>query len=361
MRKRVVYLARWDLSGSRGVVNKINGVVDSLCSKGYDASALIVEEKGWRGHVNTLLKLFSVTSDVLIVRATAYSMPLLVLGLFWLRYFKSTRVVIDVPTPFVAVYDEVGGKPGNFLFKKLKKIIILMSFPWTLWVAHRVVQYAHESQWFSFGLKRKAILMANGIDCEKIPQLRREVVFDGRTIEFICVANVEFWHGFDRLLRGVSEYVKSKNDSPEVLVRIVGDGGGVERLRSLAQELGVNEFVRFEGEMRGASLTEVYEKANVGVSSLALHRKGLTMASDLKTREYVARGVPVVYCADDLDVDLDSGFFFRAEPGEAPLNIMEIIDWYIAGASAGVFETSRLRGYAINRMDFRTKVSALVD
>lgn len=85
------------------------------------------------------------------------------------------------------------------------------------------------------------------------------------------------------------------------------------------------------------------------------------MASDLKTGEYMARGVPVVYCADDLDVGLDFGSFCGGARGEEPINISEIFNWYIARAVAGVFEASRLRECAMNKMDFRTKVSALVD
>ena len=361
LKKNIVYPARWDLAGSRGVVNKINGVVSALSRLGYSSRAVIVEEKGLRGHFNVLLCLFSLRADLIILRATAYSMPLLVFGLLWQRFIKSARIVVDVPTPFVAVYDEVGGKSGGLLSKSLKKLIIQFSFPWTLWVAHRVVQYAHESRRFSYGLGKKTLLMANGIDCEKIPVLQRAEVFDGMMLNFICVANVEFWHGFDRLLRGVRNYLSSPYKGVDVFVRIVGDGGDVERLRSLAKELELEGCVSFEGELRGESLSDIYETANLGVSSLALHRKGLTMASDLKTRDYVARGLPVIYCSDDLDVDADAGFFFRATPGEDPLDVHAVVKWYINGAGCGAFTFDALRTYALERMDFKAKVKKLIE
>ena len=361
LKKSIVYLARWDLAGSRGVFNKINGVVSALSRLGHSSKAIIVEEAGVRGHLNVLLHLFSLRADLIILRATAYSMPLLVFGLLWQRFIKSTRIVVDVPTPFVAVYDEVGGKPGGFILKSLKRLIIQLSFPWTLWVAHRVVQYAHESRRFSYGLRKKTLLMANGIDCEKIPILQRAEIFDGKLVSFVCVANVEFWHGFDRLLRGVRNYLSSPYKHVDVFVRIVGDGGDVERLRSLTKELGLERYVSFEGELRGALLSDIYETANLGVSSLALHRKGLTMASDLKTRDYVARGLPVVYCSDDLDVDADTDFFFRVSPGEDAVDVDAVVKWYTNGAGCGVFTFDALRAYALGRMDFKAKVQKLIE
>ena len=82
---------------------------------------------------------------------------------------------------------------------------------------------------------------------------------------------------------------------------------------------------------------------------------------DLKTREYVTRGLPVVYCSDDLDVDPETGFFFRVPPGEEALNIEEIARWYVQGAEGGKFRFDALRNYALKNMDFKAKVHKIID
>lgn len=354
----ILYLARWDVAGSRGVIKKIQGVVAAFSEVGRSAEARIISTSGLAGHFDFFCALLVAKCDVLIVRSTAYSMPLIFFALLFQRYVKHARVIVDVPTPFCAVYDEIKGKPGSYFSKTLKRVVILLSFPWALLPASRIVQYAPESRRFSLGLAKKTILMANGVNCSSIEPIRREVHFDGIHIELVCVANFEFWHGYDRLVRGLAAYLSNHSESADLRLklRLIGDGGEIGSLRALVRELKLDEYVIFSGELAGEQLTEAYANANVGVSSLGLHRKGLTMASDLKTREYVSRGLPVVYCADDPDISDASRLFYRVESGEGIVEFNGVIRWYLDLCKDSNFSVATVREYALDKMDFKGKV-----
>lgn len=59
---------------------------------------------------------------------------------------------------------------------------------------------------------------------------------------------------------------------------------------------------------------------NIGIGTLALHRKGMKEASPLKVREYLAYGLPVILGYKDTDVD---GKDFVLNIGNYELNVNE--------------------------------------
>jgi hypothetical protein len=94
------------------------------------------------------------------------------------------------------------------------------------------------------------------------------------------------WHGIDQLLVMADAF-------PEWQFDVVGPGPG---------DLGAAPpNVTAYGELQGHSLAEVIARADIGVSSLALHRAGLEVGSPLKLREYLALGLPTIIAGSDVD------------------------------------------------------------
>lgn len=56
----------------------------------------------------------------------------------------------------------------------------------------------------------------------------------------------------------------------------------------------------FTGFLKGEELNAQFKNANIGISILALYRKSLNGASDLKTREYMSKGLTVIGTGADL-------------------------------------------------------------
>src|SRR5699024_7986971 len=95
-----------------------------------------------------------------------------------------------------------------------------------------------------------------------------------------------------------SEYLK-KNHQVNIVLHVVGQGPATESLIKLVGNLGVSENVIFHGALFGEELDRVFSICTTALSSLALHRKNVLTSSELKSREYMARGIPFICAARD--------------------------------------------------------------
>jgi hypothetical protein len=93
------------------------------------------------------------------------------------------------------------------------------------------------------------------------------------------------WHGVDRL-------VELAHAFPAWAFDVVG---------SEPPRVDIPANMRFLGELYGAALVDVLRVADVGLGSLALERAGLSEASPLKSRTYLAHGLPVMAAYVDTD------------------------------------------------------------
>lgn len=127
-------------------------------------------------------------------------------------------------------------------------------------------------------------------------------------IHLICVSTFSFWNGYERLLKGLSEYYNNGGKN-KFIIDMVGDGPELCNYKSLVASLpNISPFVKFHGWKNGQALDEIYNKADFGVAALGMYKwKGVTCGGYLKSREYLAKGLPII-CAGKVDV-LDKNKF----------------------------------------------------
>lgn len=80
----------------------------------------------------------------------------------------------------------------------------------------------------------------------------------------------------------------------ENLSHVVGDGAEMPLYQELAAKYGLGQKVKFYGFQSGARLEEIYSTADIALSSLGIHRIGLKTAQTLKSKEYGAKGLPII-------------------------------------------------------------------
>ena len=170
-----------------------------------------------------------------------------------------------------------------------------------------------------------ALNIENGTDVELLPI--RQPKFDKEKIHLLALASMCRWHGYDRLIRGVAnapEAVRSK-----VVVDMVGGGGdgSLEQWKKLAEELGVEQQVLFHGIKEGDALTGFFNRADVGVCSLGLYRTGFSSGSILKLREYISRGLPFVYAAEDPSLPKDTPYGMQIPNDDTDADVVSIIEF----------------------------------
>lgn len=169
--------------------------------------------------------------------------------------------------------------------------------------------------------------IANGIDVEKMNVVAPKEIAD---IQMIAVASFHYWHGYDRLIKGLAAF---KRRHPEkmarILLHLVGDGPALSEYRQLVKALNLTEHVIFYGHVYGEQLDTVYNQATLGIDALGRHRSGVYYNSSLKGKEYCAKGLPVVSgVTTELDEQSNFPYYLRFPADDTPINIQTIVDFH---------------------------------
>ena len=178
---------------------------------------------------------------------------------------------------------------------------------------------------------KRTICISNGIDLDSIPIHNPKKQQD---IHLIAVAEIHYWHGFDRLVAGFGEYYKSNPNGRKVYFHVVGwedDRGttsnGYLTVEQMARKYGIEKYIINHGKLFGEKLDEVFNQCVFAIGSLGRHRSGITEIKTLKNREYAARGISFIYSDNDSDFD-DKPYIIKEPEDESPINVGEII-YYI--------------------------------
>ena len=180
---------------------------------------------------------------------------------------------------------------------------------------------------------QRTINISNGVDFDSIP-LHSPLASHHSALHLIGVAEVHYWHGYDRLIAGLGEYYKQADRPCEVYFHIVGGVGPSEMYDSmhapgfaeLMEKYGIKDKVIFHGQLFGQELDDVFNQCQFAIGSLARHRSGITVIKTLKNREYATRGIPFIYSEQDSDFD-SQPYVLKAPADESPVNIQQIIDF----------------------------------
>jgi len=148
------------------------------------------------------------------------------------------------------------------------------------------------------GFTSRREIIANGIDvtdCQFVED-------PGNKFPQICFIGSpsQIWHGLDKL-RLIAAAL------PEATLHILGPDK--DECVNLWQSCPPN--VQFHGYLDGPASAEIVSHMDLGISTLALHRKNMNEACPLKMRQYFAHGLPVIAGHPDPDVDANSGFVLQ--------------------------------------------------
>lgn len=167
------------------------------------------------------------------------------------------------------------------------------------------------------------INLSNGIDFSAIEV--RKPLNDTDEIHLIAVAALEKWHGYDRLLRGLSEY--DQEVGRKVIFHIVGEGPAKKDYEDIVRAYRLQDRVIFHGMKFGKDLDDIYDMCDIGVENLGFHRCGIFSASTLKSREYGAKGLPFITSCE-VDGFRDVNFVLKFPPNEENIDVDKIVKFY---------------------------------
>jgi glycosyltransferase involved in cell wall biosynthesis len=234
------------------------------------------------------------------------------------RHSPSTLILLEYPTLNIRELFNRGFIPKVAYFinrKKVKRLNQLADYIITLTKDKRL-----------FG--KPSIFMANGIDLEQIHPVKTPEL-DGNIYLLGVASDCAFYHGFDKIIRGMSLY-RQKGGQPAVNFRIVSNmlSNHLNELKKLATELKVEDWIEFHPTLSREELSAMYGKIHLGVGTLALHRINLMDNYSLKHREYAAFGLPFIMSRGDEHFE-KSPFVYTIERDEEPVNIESLVDFYL--------------------------------
>lgn len=199
------------------------------------------------------------------------------------------------------------------------------------------------------------INISNGIDFNNIRlRIPRK---DNKSFNMIAVAEIHYWHGFDRIIKGLGEYYKEGHPE-EVNLTIIGEGiqETVDSLHKLVSDYGIGEHVRFLGFRHGDELDTLFDDADFGIASLARHRSNITKIKTLKNREYAARGIPFIYSEEDEDFD-SMPYILKAPADDSPISVKSIIDFH----KSLNMSPEEIRNTIIGKLSWNVQMKRVID
>ena len=228
--------------------------------------------------------------------------------------------------------------------KQLKKYV---DFIVTFYAGHKEI----------FGIP--TVVIPNGFDFSTFSLVQSEL--QDEVIHIIAVSSMREWHGYERIIEGVKNYyAENRADKRNIVLHLVGNGREYAKYKSLVDKYELQSHVIMEGAMHGEQLDNLYEISALGIDSLARHRSGIDVLSSLKSREYGAKGIPMINsCKIDV-IDDDFSYLLRVPADESPIDVQQIVEFYDRCYGNGLTRIEmgkQIRGY----MEERSGMSATLE
>lgn len=366
--KRLAYISTIDMNSDvyMGVAKKIRMQCEAFQKIGFQVENLSNDTNDIKEKIRKLFPSYYATAykkiknkintyddlDVCYIRYSCASRGLIDVLKTIRQKFPTCRIILEIPTyPYKQEMTALKAKPQYFrdvLYRgQLKKYI------------DQITTFSPNSEIYGIPVTE----ITNGVDIDIIKQ-RKPKSYNPNEIVILGVAGMQIWHGFDRIIEGLSQYYKSNDAKPGITFIAAGEGPYKEKWIQLANKYGISEHVKFVGVKTGSELEELYNEADIGVGSLGLH---LVMdyphVSILKTREYCAKGLPFLTTDKDyLFNNKDFNYSMIVNDDDSPIEMKEIVEFLSRfNNEAPVDVLKNMRQYAMEHIQWSEILRPIVE
>lgn len=258
------------------------------------------------------------------------------------RRNPSTVLLVEVPTfPYdtelISRRERVLGLVDRMFRTRMRRYV------------DRIVTFSAKKEIFGI----PAINTDNGIDVT----VQSVLPVHGKDLDafrLLGLANLSFWHGYDRVIRGLAQY-RSRGGTRKIGFDIVGTGNELARLQAEVRACGLEDDVRFWGVRQGADLYEIMKDCQIGISSIGIHRVSVD-TSTLKSREFCASGLPFVLGYADRDFGAGLPFVHQVPADDSPVDIPALLAFFDRLVVDWPDYPSLMRAYAENHLTWDVKM-----
>lgn len=305
LKMKLLYLAEVPAFDNGGVLRKIKAQYETWVRMGQDARLILLSP---RTSEQTVPVINGEGISVVGYRSGRFGSS----KLFKARALRTVRSMVKAYQPDVIYYRQSSWTPGILSTLKCARSVIveinsndvheighygyavekfhLFTRKWLIDLASGFVCVGRELADYYSRYGKPVKVVGNGFDVESVKP--RPAPKNSR-VQLVFVGSPgQAWHGVDKL-------VSVANQFSDMDFHIVGEG---------VSDPPSNFFLH--GFMDWENLSALYKKMDFGFGTLALHRKNMDEISPLKTREYLAYGLPVIGAYEDTDL-AGCDFFLR--------------------------------------------------
>jgi glycosyltransferase involved in cell wall biosynthesis len=309
---KIIYIVSEDIAKNTGIVQKIRAQTNIWKDKGHEVlivslsssskesflnDSVILEIKKTRSIVSKIISYF--TKAKKLDNVLAEFKPD-VIYMRYVMYYPFLPSVLNKYAPYVIEInsdDVVETKIRNkkhFIYNYLFRNCLLSSAAGFVAVSNEL----KSNIWFD-KFHKPSIVIGNGVDISAIKFYKSYTKKITYNVVFIGSPNQK-WHGLDKVL-----YLA--NYAPDINFHLIGPS--LEELKSINPNLENLKNITVYGYLEDTHAQQVIAKCDIGISSLARHRTKMNEASPLKSRQYLAQGLPIITGYKDTDEIIDQAPF----------------------------------------------------
>lgn len=198
---------------------------------------------------------------------------------------------------------------------------------------------------------KPSINIENCVSLKNMPARK----YKGRSNEvcILALANMAYWHGYDRIIESMHQYLLKYGSFPiSVILYMIGtDGdGSLKKWKELVKKYHLEKHIKFEGMKSGEELNKYFEICDIGLASIGGFRKKSTVTSELKIREYMARGLPFIYATNDRAINEGKKYCMKVNDDNSMISFDCVLRFALNCKKNAIQYTRQMREEAENNM-----------
>jgi glycosyltransferase involved in cell wall biosynthesis len=308
---RIVYIAHVNGLATSGVVSKVAGQVQEWRRRGHEVSLLLLSRDRaapderlagarvftYSGSIDRMRALLRLVRTARRLRPSVVYFRRDIYYPQFLGLPRTAPLVVEINEDDLTEYRL--GTRRRFEYNRLTRGLLLRKARGLIFVTSEL----QRSPSFA-GYRGARAIISNGIQLSDFPIIpapsnpRPRLVFVG--------TSGQAWQGVDKVVQLAR--LEPGWDFDIIGARTAGDEGSAAAMPP---------NITWHGPLDHSSAVEIMAAADVGIGTLALHRKAMNEACALKLREYLALGLPVIYGNEDPDVDAIPDLALRIPNTEA--------------------------------------------
>lgn len=224
----------------------------------------------------------------------------------------------------------------------------------------RIVTFTDDDEIFNI----PTIKVQNGIDVDAV--IPANVSNNQLEINLIAVAALLPGHGYERCICGLADYYRHSSHKEKVIkIHIVGEGQELEFYKKLVDKYALGQYVFFYGKRTGTELDAIYDNKDMGLGCFGDYKVGMYKSSALKTREYLAKGLPVISAdwEDAFDDTSDYPYFLQVPNDASPIDMGNVIHFYDQTYNGASHEKvcKEIRRFAKEHVDMAVVMKPIIE